>query len=64
MSEQDAARFILRYLVRQWYCTDVPSACDLLDDTCDAAVNSGIVTTDEIQKWRKKYDEDVEKGLI
>jgi hypothetical protein len=64
MSDDDVSRFLIRYLVRQWYCTDGISACDLLDDTCDSAMSSGIVTQGEIAKWRRQYEVDVEKGLL
>lgn len=42
---------LIRYLVKQWQCVEGTSASDLLDDTCDAARSSGIVTPDDITAW-------------
>lgn len=50
-AREEQAITLLRYLVKQWQCVDGTSACDLLDDTCDAARNAGIVTPDDILVW-------------
>lgn len=47
---------LLRDLVKQWQCVDGTSACDLLDDTCNAIRAAGIVTPAEINAWIAETD--------
>ncbi len=50
-SKEQQATALLRNLVKQWQCVGGTSACDLLDDTCDAAHAAGIVTPADIALW-------------
>lgn len=55
-SKEQQAIALLRYLVKQWQCVDGASACDLLDDTCDAARTASIVTPEDIAAWDAERD--------
>lgn len=57
-SKEEQAIALLRNLVKQWQCVDGTSACDLLDDTCDAVRTAGIVTPADIATWDTETDAD------
>lgn len=58
-SRGDAAIQIVESLIKNWHFKSVNSACDLLDDLCEAAENLGVVgTTDRLRLEKEAATED------
>lgn len=51
MSKETQAIAVVRLLVNSWQYRDCNSACDLLDELCDLAINTGAVSDEDLAKF-------------